>query len=167
LSLLVRKAPLIVVLAPAQISLAICFRASFLVELAAIGILSQPELFLIISLLLTSLLFCETSLLLLILAGLVRLAALLLLLPLLFPLPALLGALLIRSLPFGLTLLVLGLPFVVPSLFLSLPALLGIFAAAVFVLILVRFSLLTADPAILAVTGFLGSSDAGDREKRG
>jgi hypothetical protein len=167
LSLLIRNAPLVVVLTPAPISLPLVFRASLPVDLATVGFLSQPELFLVISLLLPSLLFCETSLLLLVLAGLVRLALLILLLPLLFPLAALLGALLILPLPIGLTLLILGLAFAVPSLFLSLPALLGIFAAAVVVLTLVRFSLLTADPTILTVTGFLGSGDSSYREKRG
>jgi hypothetical protein len=45
---------------------------------------------------------------------------------------------------------------------------LGFFAAAVVVLILilVRFSLLTPEPAILPVTGFLCSGDTRDREKR-
>jgi hypothetical protein len=161
--------PLVVVLTAAPISLPLLFRPALLVELAAIGFLSS-DLFLIISFLFASLLFRETSLLFLALAGLICLAALFIRLALLFPLPALLGALLLLLLTFRLTLLVLRLTFVVPSLLFSLPALLAFFAAPVFVLILLilfRFPLFTAEPAILPVTRFLGGGDTRQGEKRG
>jgi hypothetical protein len=167
--LVVLISPLVVVLTATPISLSLLFRASLLVELPAIGILSS-ELFLIISFLFASLLFRETSLLFLILAGLFCLAALFIRLALLFPLPALLGALLLLLLTFRLSLLVLRLAVVVSSLLFSLPALLGFFAAPVFVLILLillRFPLFAAEPAILPVTRFLGGGDTRQGEKCG
>jgi hypothetical protein len=91
---------------------------------------------------------------------LLRLAALFLLLTLLFPLPSLLSALLVLALPFGLTLLValpallLRLTLVVAALFIGLPAL-GFVVAPVVILVLLRFRFFTADAPVFTVGRFL------------
>jgi len=125
-----------------------------------------------ISLLGSSLLLCQPSLLVglslqlvLILLSLFRLPSLCLFLTLLLPLASLLAALLLLTLPFRLALfvalasLLLRLTFVVATLLFRLTPL-GFVVATVIILILVRLALFAANTTVLTIIGLLCAGQA-------
>jgi hypothetical protein len=149
--------------------------------LPAVFLLALPQLFLVVSFLFASLLFCQTPLFvrltalrILILPGQLGLSSLLLFLTPLLPLLSLLGALLFLTLAFGLirlATLILGLTFVVTALLFGLASLLGFFVAPIFILILlvlVPFPLFASHATIFTVAGLLGGAGktAGSQQNR-
>jgi len=168
------RPPLIVATAALPFALAFRFSLALLIELPAVFLLALSQLFLVISLLFASLLFCQTPLLigltalgvliLLILAGLFGLTPL-------FPLLSLFSSLLFLTLAFGLVrlaTLILGLTFVVTALLFGLASLLGFFVALISVLILLvlfRFPFFPSQATVFTVTGLLGTGKAGGPEQ--
>jgi len=168
------RPPLIVATAALPFALAFRFSLALLIELPAVFLLALSQLFLVISLLFASLLFCQTPLLigltalgvliLLILAGLFGLTPL-------FPLLSLFSSLLFLTLAFGLVrlaTLILGLTFVVTALLFGLASLLGFFVALISVLILLvlfRFPFFPSQATVFTVTGLLGTGKAGGPEE--
>jgi hypothetical protein len=178
-ALLLLGSSLVVIPAALEVVLAFLLCPSFLVELPAVFLLSRPQLFLVVSLLFSSLLLCQASLLVglpsllvLILARLFRLPSLYLFLTLLLPLPSLLSALLLLTLPFSLALfvtlatLLLRLTFVVAALLFGLTPL-GFVVAPVVILILVPFPLFAANATVLTIVGLLCAGQAGGCRQSG
>jgi hypothetical protein len=154
-----------------QFALPFRFSLALRVELPAVFLLALSQLFLVVSFLFASLLFCQAPLLvpltalgILILAGLVGLTPL-------FPLLPLLSALLFLTLAFGLVslaTLILGLTFVVTALLFGLASLLGFCAGLISVLILLalfRFPFFTSHATVFTIAGLLGAGQAGGSEQ--